>query len=82
MSSSNVLQVARRRLTPLKQPTQQPRSFNNGYLPNGTPAGSSGPVPGAQPLLPNQGRIMQSGPTRILCVADVRGIQWGNIFTS
>jgi hypothetical protein len=40
------------------------------YLQNGT----SGPVPGAQPLLPNNGRIIQAGPTRVLCVADVRGI--------
>ncbi|RMZ80936.1 hypothetical protein DV737_g2786, partial [Chaetothyriales sp. CBS 132003] len=39
------------------------------YLQNGT----SGPVPGAQPLLPNNGRIIQSGPTRVLCIADVRG---------
>ncbi|KAJ5339754.1 hypothetical protein N7541_011709 [Penicillium brevicompactum] len=42
-----------------------------GYpLQNGTPAG---PVPGATPLLPNNGRVIQSGPTRILCIADVRG---------
>ncbi|RMZ91546.1 hypothetical protein DV736_g1201, partial [Chaetothyriales sp. CBS 134916] len=39
------------------------------YLQNGT----SGAVPGAQPLLPNNGRIIQSGPTRVLCIADVRG---------
>ncbi|KAI1304025.1 hypothetical protein F5Y03DRAFT_180895 [Xylaria venustula] len=51
----------------------QPRqSYNNqGYLPNGAPA--SGPVPGATPLLPNQGRVLQHGPIRVLCIADVRG---------
>ena len=58
-----------------QQPSQQPRPFSNGYLPNGAPpTGPSGPVPGAQPLLPNQGRVIQSGATRILCVADVRGM--------
>lgn len=40
-------------------------------MPNGAPAPN--PVPGAIPLLPNQGRIIQTGPQRILCVADVRG---------
>ncbi|KAJ5392984.1 hypothetical protein PENPOL_c014G03470 [Penicillium polonicum] len=34
---------------------------------------AAGPVPGATPLLPNNGRVIQSGPTRILCIADVRG---------
>lgn len=38
-------------------------------MPNGTP----GPVPGAQPLQPNHGRMIQSGPVRVLCIADVRG---------
>ncbi|KAL9049034.1 MAG: hypothetical protein Q9162_007426 [Coniocarpon cinnabarinum] len=52
------------------QPTQNRPFSGNGYLPNGP---SSGPVPGAQPLLPHQGRVLQQGPTRILCVADVRG---------
>ncbi|PGH27721.1 hypothetical protein AJ80_00508 [Polytolypa hystricis UAMH7299] len=56
-------------------PPEQPRpphSFNNpGYtLPNGS---ASGPTPGATPLLPNNGRVIQSGPVRVLCVADVRG---------
>ncbi|KAI3335556.1 hypothetical protein F4824DRAFT_148164 [Ustulina deusta] len=51
----------------------QPRQpYNNqGYMPNGAPV--SGPVPGATPLLPNQGRILQHGPIRVLCIADVRG---------
>jgi hypothetical protein len=40
-----------------------------GYMPNGNP----GPVPGALPLQPNNGRMIQSGPVRILCIADVRG---------
>lgn len=31
------------------------------------------PAPGAVPLLPNQGRVIQSGPIRVLCIADVRG---------
>jgi hypothetical protein len=31
------------------------------------------PIPGAAPLLPNQGRILQQGPVRVLCIADVRG---------
>jgi hypothetical protein len=48
----------------------QPRPYNNqGYLQNG---GSSLP-PGAAPLLPNQGRVIQTGPIRVLCIADVRG---------
>ncbi|KAK4111457.1 hypothetical protein N656DRAFT_163289 [Canariomyces notabilis] len=46
--------------------------YNQGYLPNGG-APHSGPVPGAAPLLPNQGRIIQTGPIRVLCIADVRG---------
>ena len=52
-------------LTPKKQPHQQfqPQS----YLANG------GPTPGAQALLPNNGRVIQSGATRVLCLADVRG---------
>lgn len=56
---------------PLILRRQQPRPQfpNQGYLPNGT----SGPTPGAQALLPNNGRIIQSGPVRVLCIADVRG---------
>ena len=56
--------------------TFQPHpSFNNStYLPNGQSApGGNTPAPGAVPLLPNQGRVIQNGPTRVLCVADVRG---------
>jgi hypothetical protein len=49
----------------------RPQYQNQGYLPNGA---SSGPTPGAQALLPNNGRVIQSGPTRVLCVADVRGV--------
>ncbi|KAF4554355.1 Hypothetical protein D9617_4g001080 [Elsinoe fawcettii] len=52
------------------QPPNQPRAYSQAYLPNGTP---SGPVPGAAPLLPNQGRVIQASGTRILCIADVRG---------
>ncbi|KAK3692120.1 hypothetical protein B0T22DRAFT_4697 [Podospora appendiculata] len=47
-------------------------SNNQGYLPNGA-ATHQGPLPGATPLLPNQGRVIQTGPIRVLCVADVRG---------
>ncbi|KAF5134719.1 putative protein C16H5.12c [Metarhizium anisopliae] len=48
----------------------QSRPYNSqGYLQNG---GSSLP-PGAAPLLPNQGRVIQTGPIRVLCIADVRG---------
>ncbi|KAK9413147.1 putative DUF2433 domain-containing protein [Seiridium unicorne] len=52
---------------------QQPRQpYNNqGYLPNG--ANNIQPAPGATPLLPNQGRVLQTGPIRVLCIADVRG---------
>ena len=55
----------------------RPQYQNQGYLPNGA---SSGPTPGAQALLPNNGRIIQSGPTRILCVADVRGM-WKSLIS-
>lgn len=52
---------------------QQPRQpYNNqGYMPNG--ATNIQPAPGATPLLPNQGRVLQTGPIRVLCIADVRG---------
>ncbi|KAK7181994.1 hypothetical protein DPSP01_006225 [Paraphaeosphaeria sporulosa] len=54
------------------QAPNQPRPYpGNNYLPNG--AAPSGPVPGAVPLLPNQGRVIQQGSARVLCVADVRG---------
>ncbi|PKS11438.1 hypothetical protein jhhlp_003201 [Lomentospora prolificans] len=50
--------------------SHQPRLYNNsGYLPNG----ATNLPPGAAPLLPNQGRIIQTGPIRVLCIADVRG---------
>ncbi|KAF3026481.1 hypothetical protein E8E14_013009 [Neopestalotiopsis sp. 37M] len=52
---------------------QQPRQPYNsqGYMPNG--ASNIQPAPGATPLLPNQGRVLQTGPIRVLCIADVRG---------
>ena len=28
----------------------------------------------ASPLLPNNGRVIQNGAVRILCIADVRGL--------
>ncbi|KAF2009674.1 hypothetical protein BU24DRAFT_455610 [Aaosphaeria arxii CBS 175.79] len=49
----------------------QPRQYSGSYLPNG--GAPSGPAPGAVPLLPNQGRVIQQGSTRVLCIADVRG---------
>ncbi|RDW74657.1 uncharacterized protein DSM5745_07319 [Aspergillus mulundensis] len=51
-----------------------PRPPHN-FAPQGYPLpnGASGPVPGAAPLLPNNGRIIQNGPVRVLCIADVRG---------
>ena len=55
--------------------SNQPRPYQNqqqGYLPNGNSA--TGPTPGAQPLLPHNGRIIQQGATRVLCIADVRGM--------
>ncbi|CAG8056986.1 unnamed protein product [Penicillium salamii] len=56
---------------PCCYPQPRPNFSSQGYpLQNGAPAG---PVPGATPLLPNNGRVIQNGPTRILCIADVRG---------
>ncbi|RAK98793.1 DUF1793-domain-containing protein [Aspergillus ibericus CBS 121593] len=57
----------------LQKAPRPPHNFGpQGYpLPNG--AVPSGPVPGAAPLLPNNGRIIQNGPVRVLCIADVRG---------
>ncbi|KAJ4306009.1 hypothetical protein N0V88_000801 [Collariella sp. IMI 366227] len=53
---------------------QQPRNpYNQGYMPNGAATHQTAPVPGATPLLPNQGRVIQTGPIRVLCIADVRG---------
>ncbi|KAB8345976.1 hypothetical protein FH972_023028 [Carpinus fangiana] len=68
---SNALQHYTLPQQPLLTLTQQARPQNNGFLPNGAP--QPNPVPGAIPLLPNQGRVVQSGSQRILCVADVRG---------
>ncbi|KAI5287191.1 hypothetical protein KEM55_000060, partial [Ascosphaera atra] len=34
---------------------------------------TSHPPLGATGLLPNQGRVIQTGPVRVLCIADVRG---------
>ena len=53
-----------------------PNNYNHNHLSNGAynapgmgPGAASGPN-----YLPNNGRIIQSGGTRILCVADVRGM--------
>ncbi|KAI9840837.1 MAG: hypothetical protein M1838_003884 [Thelocarpon superellum] len=54
----------------------RPHNYNTqGYLPNGAsggPGGAAGATSGSK-LLPNHGRIVQSGGVRVLCVADVRG---------
>jgi hypothetical protein len=58
----------------VQQAPNQPRPYPGNYLPNGgAPGGPSGPAPGAVPLLPNQGRVIQQGSVRVLCIADVRG---------
>ena len=58
-----------------KQPTQAQQAPYyppyNSSMPNGSPR--PGPPASAAPLLPNQGRVVQQGSTRILCVADIRG---------
>ncbi|KAL1306198.1 hypothetical protein AAFC00_004298 [Neodothiora populina] len=55
----------------MQQPPSQPRAYSQAYMPNGAPSGV--PAPGATPLLPNQGRVIQSNGARVLCIADVRG---------
>ncbi|KAI2789256.1 hypothetical protein POX_e07286 [Penicillium oxalicum] len=51
----------------------RPHTFGAQGYPLSNGAAPSGPAPGAVPLLPNNGRLIQNGPTRILCIADVRG---------
>ncbi|KAI9712505.1 MAG: hypothetical protein M1812_006921 [Candelaria pacifica] len=53
----------------------RPHAFNQNYLPNGASGVSGGgPVGGAgSNQLPQNGRVVQSGGVRVLCVADVRG---------
>ena len=63
---------------------QQPRQpYNQGYMPNGAPGAHANLS--ATPLLPNQGRVIQNGPVRVLCIADVRGkiniLRHGQILT-
>ncbi|KAB8268969.1 hypothetical protein BDV30DRAFT_230229 [Aspergillus minisclerotigenes] len=64
-ASPGVPILCRARPTP-----RPPHNFGpQGYpLPNG----ATGPVPGATPLLPNNGRVIQNGPVRVLCIADAR----------
>lgn len=61
---------------PLTRGYSQPRPQYQlqGYMPNGIPGGG----PAAQPLQPNNGRIIQNGPVRVLCIADVRGECWSS----
>lgn len=56
---------------PAQQAPNQPRPYPGNYMANG--GAPSGPAPGAVPLLPNQGRVIQQGSVRVLCIADVRG---------
>jgi hypothetical protein len=42
-------------------------------MPNGAAGGHPNLPPGAAPLLPNNGRVIQTGGVRVLCIADVRG---------
>ena len=57
---------------------QRQHQYNNpGYLPNGANQGHPNLPPGAAPLLPNNGRVIQTGGVRVLCVADVRGEEIG-----
>ncbi|KAJ5569468.1 uncharacterized protein N7459_008898 [Penicillium hispanicum] len=51
----------------------RPHNFGAQGYPLSNGATPVAPAPGATPLLPNNGRIIQNGPTRILCIADVRG---------
>lgn len=57
----------------------QPRpytTYNQSHLPNGAtnaPSMSSAAGSGSN-FLPNNGRVIQTGGVRILCVADVRGM--------
>ncbi|RKF64632.1 Uncharacterized protein C16H5.12c [Erysiphe neolycopersici] len=44
-----------------------------GYLPNGATGGHASLTPGTTPSLPSNGRIVQAGVARVLCIADVRG---------
>ncbi|OAR00644.1 hypothetical protein LLEC1_02425 [Akanthomyces lecanii] len=64
------IQWGQQRLPNAMANLNQPRTYNNnqGYMQNG-----GVPQPGAAPLLPNQGRVIQNGPMRVLCIADVRG---------
>ncbi|EQL02836.1 ser/Thr protein phosphatase [Ophiocordyceps sinensis CO18] len=67
-SSHSIAFQGTRSLTDSSQPP--PYTAGPGFLQNGA---TGLPKPGAAPLLPNQGRVIQSGPIRVLCIADVRG---------
>jgi hypothetical protein len=59
--------------TMFQQRPPQQLGYNQPYMPNGAVGGHTGIPPGATPLLPNNGRVIQTGGIRVLCVADVRG---------
>jgi hypothetical protein len=68
-------EVARETVLTVENEQQRPHTYNNQpYLPNGAAGGHTGLPPGAAPLLPNNGRIIQTGGVRVLCIADVRGV--------
>jgi hypothetical protein len=57
------------------QGSNQNRPYAQAYnMPNGAPGVPAVPPPGAAQLLPNQGRVLQQGAVRVLCIADVRGM--------
>jgi hypothetical protein len=60
------------KLPPQGRPQQKYNNPSYGGLPNGAAPPGNGPA-GAQALLPNQGRVVETGGVRILCIADVRG---------
>ncbi|KAF2670562.1 hypothetical protein BT63DRAFT_241307 [Microthyrium microscopicum] len=53
--------------------TARPYSQVAYSMSNGAQGAPTVPQPGAAPLLPNQGRVIQQGSIRVLCIADVRG---------
>lgn len=69
LSSSHFLASTSTDLSSL-QP--RPSNFNSqGFLPNGSNAPSNVGPAGAS----GQNRVVQTGPVRVLCVADVRGMR-------
>ncbi|RKF74230.1 Uncharacterized protein C16H5.12c [Golovinomyces cichoracearum] len=59
-------------MDPELQQRSQPYNANPGYLPNGAAGPHTALPSGVPPLLPNSGRVVQTGGVRVLCIADVR----------